>query len=111
MSRKIIGYVRIISVPTGNAPLKVRMGWLGLLLPSYGQIENDNISHLLDSKELAPNRKWPFVVPQKEAIEILEKNNSEAAAWFREHGYPRENGAFTFGENEVYFEDIIQVEA
>jgi len=107
MIRKIRGYIVITQVPAGNAPLDVRMGWVGLTLPSYGQIENDNKSHLLNSEQLAPTRRWAYAVPQKEAVEILEKNAPKAGAWFRENGFPREGGAFTFGEDEAYLVDLV----
>jgi hypothetical protein len=94
------GRIKIIKVPSGEAPHWVRQGWYGLVLPckpvcGYA----DTPSQGIQSGKLLRRRE--FDVPQREALEILAKNASRPAAWWRAHGFPQGDDYFCFGADEA----------
>jgi hypothetical protein len=91
-------YLKITSVPPGEAPLWVREKWVGLSLPIAQQKDSpssvltmgvlsgpkgllSSISALLLGKF---ERKSGFLIETIAAISILEQNSPEAANWWRE---------------------------
>ncbi len=102
--KTISGYVKIVKVPNGEAPLDVRKAWVGLVLPCdpyLGYPDNDLERGILSGKKAARNR-CGISVRQDLAIEILEKERPEAAAWWKANGFPQEAGSrFGFAEEEI----------
>ena len=92
--------IKIVEVPDGEAPLEVREKWVGAILTC---VRVDTMEHALGvvSHRPSPSRRNVWIVPQEEAISALEKIAPEAAKWWRENGYPRGGGGFTFGESEA----------
>ena len=97
------GRIKIVKVPAGEAPIEVRKAWVGLILPCdpyLGYPDNASERGVLTNKKRDRNR-CGFSVPQDQAIEILEKEHSEAAAWWKAHGFPQDAGSrFGFAEEE-----------
>lgn len=74
------GRIKIIGVPAGEAPLRVRECWQGVILPCE------------------PLHDDYFRVPQAEAIDALSLMDATAALWFRQNGFPKsEPGEDYFG--------------
>jgi hypothetical protein len=92
--------IRIISLPSGEAPEEVRCAWVGLVLPLAkgfgGPIPLRIMGGVLTgtrSPWIAQLRSWLglyryricYAVPVIEAVEILEKGSPEAAGWWRDN--------------------------
>ena len=101
------GRIRITKIPAGEAPLEIRKAWVGLVLPCHPY---------LGFPDSAPDRgvltgqsascdscgSYGVSVPQDQAIDILAQFHPEAAAWWRQHGYPNPAPDDLFGfENDV----------
>lgn len=101
---KAAGRIKIVKIPAGEAPAKIRGAWVGLILPCdpyLGWPTSDGPDRgVLSGKEAARNR-CSFSVPQDEAIRILEESAPEAAAWWREKGFPHSGECFGFAEDEA----------
>lgn len=96
------GQIRIIKTPSGEAPFKYHRKWKGLILPCYpclGYLPEPERGAL--SNKETPLNRCVFCVPQDEAIGVLEENSPEAAAWWREKGFPKPGIYFTFAWNEA----------
>lgn len=100
------GRIRIISVPSGEAPLGVREAWVGLELPCWGAGPTLSEEGVISRREQPPRESW--FVSQEHAMEILREACPDAYAWWRRHGYPRRGYSFTFGfaEAEIVDGDI-----
>jgi hypothetical protein len=95
--RRTNGTIRIVGVPPGEAPLWVREKWLGLELPLAGFPSPAEYFTLgLSGPRTRLGQLWAVVrgrasrvsgypVEGSRAVEVLEKSNPEAAAWWREH--------------------------
>lgn len=97
------GQIRITRIPSGEAPFEIRKAWLGLILPCdpyLGYPDNGIEQGVLSGKKASRNRRG-FSVPQDEALEILSLHNPAAATWWRENGFPTQEGYFGFGEGEA----------
>lgn len=97
----VIGQIKIIATPEGEAPLEVRKAWVGLILPCHpilGYSEGD--VGALSHKPTERNRRV-VNVPQDTAIQILALFDPESAQWWRDLGYPKSGGYFSFGESEI----------
>jgi len=91
------GTIRIVGVPPGEAPLWVREKWLGLELPLAGfPSPGEYLTLGLSGPRTRLGQLWAIVrgrasrvsgypVDGSRAVEILEKANPEAAAWWQEH--------------------------
>jgi hypothetical protein len=91
-------YIRIITIPPGEAPLWVREKWVGLELPLA---DGDNVAQVFTSGVLSGPRNqllaiiWGlsgrlkvqsgYPVYVKEALGILEQTAPGAAMWWREN--------------------------
>lgn len=103
MGKKVQGYIRIIKIPAGEAPLSIRRAWVGLILPCdpiCGFPTSGGERGALTGKESSHNR-YGFSVLQEDAIEILEWASTEVAKWWWEHGYPKPDQYFGFAEDEA----------
>ncbi|MDO8510070.1 MAG: hypothetical protein Q7S15_00405 [bacterium] len=101
---KATGRIRIIKIPAGEAPLEVRRAWVGLELPCdpvCGYPDSGSEIGVVSKEPLRFNR-YGYSVPQAEAIAILVRHAPAAAAWWRDHCFPRAEGTcFGFGEDEA----------
>ena len=99
------GRVCITKIPESEAPLWVRAAWFGLELPAYPiagcltELAFGVVSGLPIARGMQPY----VIVPQAEALAILEQESPEAARWWRDHGYPTESEPnFCFRFDEVH---------
>jgi len=98
MSKKIYR-IQIVSVPAGEAPAWVRQHWVGLTFPlSHGTSKparvlttgvmtgpRNFLSRLVALLRLRYSRHTGFIVDSRIALQILEANSAEAAAWWKEN--------------------------
>lgn len=100
MSEQFTGRIRIVRMPDGEAPAWIRDAWVGLILPCspYMGYPDDGMSHGVLTGERNEANLSGFNVPQGQAIDLLELQRPTAAAWWRDHGFPKRNGLFQFGE-------------
>jgi hypothetical protein len=91
--------IRITAVPPGEAPLEIRQAWVGLVLPvSENRRQSKQIP--LAGVKSGPKTFWGMLWSQLTfqfartegyevdvlaAIEVLEKTNPGAAAWWRQN--------------------------
>lgn len=99
------GLIKVISIPEGEAPEEIRAAWVGLVLPCYpieGYLEGEEFEIL--SRKPAAKRRRCVVIPQTEALEILEKEHPEAAKWWEDHGFPlQDRPNFSFPSTTLLF--------
>ena len=83
----VTGLIKVVKLPSGEAPEWVRLAWLGLTLPCCPDGCNRN----------------GVSVPQDKALKILRVTNRKAADWFEQHGFPKPppDDCFGFGDEEV----------
>ena len=77
--------VRIVGVPSGDAPLEIRKQWLGLELPLMpGRSDTYQVAGrgVLSGKPLAESIIG-YLVSAHEAVEILASRSPDAAKWWR----------------------------
>jgi len=91
--------IEITSTPVGDAPLKIREAWIGLVLPLHPDYPRDVVtmpsnSVLSESRGLQTWLRWLFrrpypmedwvgyAVPSAEAIRILGEKSPQAARWW-----------------------------
>jgi hypothetical protein len=91
--------IRIVAVPSGEAPEEVRRAWVGLVLPlAFGEFGPRSIpvygvltgpqsylAHLWRVVAFRSTNKLQYLVPVDAALEVLEETAPEAAAWWRKH--------------------------
>jgi hypothetical protein len=91
--------IRILSCPPGEAPLSVRLAWVGLELPLDPQRSSRQFA--MTSGVLSAPRGWwrrlvglvlgrygvrtGYAVNALEAVNLLQAKDPVAAAWWREH--------------------------
>ncbi len=76
---KPIGRIKIISAPPSEAPKWVRKAWIGLVLPV---LEHQK----LPTREIRSGKFTDgkgYQVNAEGAMELLQKNNSKAAGWWK----------------------------
>lgn len=94
MASDIFGHncIQISAVPEGQEPALIRKAWLGLSLPALPETIPDNLSKGGQGGRM-------YAVLQSKALEVLGRSSPVAAAWWKDHGYPKTNE----GENCFYF--------
>jgi hypothetical protein len=91
--------IRIISCPPGEAPLSVRLAWVGLELPLDPRRAGRQLA--MTSGVLSSPREWwqrlvglvtgryavhtGYAVNARDAVNLLQAKDPTAAAWWREH--------------------------
>ena len=102
--------IRILTTPPGEAPLSVRMAWVGLDLPLDPRRVGRQLG--LARVVLPPPRGWcqpiaglvtgsyavktGYAVNALEAVNLLQAKDPAAAAWWREHCAHLLNGKRSF---------------
>ena len=104
MKRWKTKFLKIIKIPAGEAPLKVRKAWVGLKLPFvYSKPYYIGAEYKLNSLDDSPRRrkdcKLLYAVPKIRAVEILKEKDAKAAQWFCDH--VSDKGNFTFADYEL----------
>lgn len=126
MSSCIARTIEVISVPHGDAPAWVRAAWVGCRFPTSscecGHIPQYVTSvlpsehkglipateYLANPEKYAPQKIDGYSIDQAVALEVLEKRNPKAAAWWRNLGFPKkgaDENAFRFKLEEVLVVD------
>lgn len=91
--RGFTGLVFVKETPVGDAPLKIRECWVGLVLPCYPLLGfPDN-----------GKRKKGVTIPQEEALQLLRMRYPWVARYWYSRGFPKAapDDCFAFGENEI----------
>ena len=100
MDEQVLPGIEIVSTPLGDAPLKVRQAWIGLILPLHetsfaGPESIPGLSVFAASTGVQSWFRWLFrrpypettftgyIVPSAEAIRILGESAPAAADWWR----------------------------
>ena len=93
--------IEVHSLPHGDAPGWVRWAWVGCTLPCEPECGHvpQYVGGVLSGPRL--EKIDGFSVPQDKALEILAARSPKAAAWFRDHGFPRPKQCFRFKRKEV----------
>ncbi|HUD45171.1 MAG TPA: hypothetical protein VMR41_06510 [Patescibacteria group bacterium] len=90
-------YIKITSIPPGEAPEHIRQSWVGLTLPlekGYeGPIEVE-LGGSVTGKYRGRRSVYP-VLPW-EALDVLGKENTEAAVYWGSRGFYSDNNTFYF---------------
>ena len=92
--------IRIIDIPAGEAPEKIRKAWVGLVLPlvegkcgkrnrwiSFGvlSVPRSLLGQLWGVIRHKHNIRDGYMVDARTAVEILENENQTAARWWHEN--------------------------
>ena len=90
--------IKVIKIPAGPAPEKVRKAWVGLnLLANRTTLKGPEVDFTNDNMVF---RGETYMVPTEIALEILEQKSPEAAQWFRVN-CPSWMEHLTFAADEV----------
>ena len=98
MPKEARGRIRFTSAPQGQAPQWVREAWIGVTVPCFPFTGTPPEGSLcgVENGKVAKSYECALV-PEFEAIEALEKHNSEAARWWRGKGFgSRSDSLFAF---------------
>ncbi|MDO8482252.1 MAG: hypothetical protein Q7S86_00335 [bacterium] len=102
METEATGLILICRLPAGQAPHKIRTAWIGLTLncnPILGYPDNNIEIGVITGTLIQP--RIGVSVPQVLALTVLERERPEAAAWWRQRGFPRSGEHFGFAECEI----------
>src|SRR5215472_13745563 len=95
----LVTRVRIIACPPGEAPLSVRLAWVGMELPLTPERSGWQLA-LTSGVVSGPRGVWSriaalfldrygmrtgYAVNAREAVDLLETKDPVASAWWREH--------------------------
>jgi hypothetical protein len=92
------GLLKIVKIPEGEAPPKIREAWFDMVLPYVDQVCASDEKVVLTNNKLS--RRFSARVPMKEALKILGTEKPKAEKWWRENGYPKRGKYFCFGDEE-----------
>lgn len=90
-------YIRIISVPKGNAPLSIRKQWLGLKLPLDGGLDTKSAQKNIKRRH---RLKDGFVVNAAQALTVLNKSSPMAGNWWRRNLPPVPDNQLVFAKED-----------
>ncbi|MCH8860501.1 MAG: hypothetical protein IH843_05120 [Thaumarchaeota archaeon] len=88
--------IKIVKVPTGQAPQEVRDLWVGCVLEVYGLNKDGVVRGVGDKKPQVNEHSFGYVVTKEECIGELRRLDRHLAARFWEIALP-ENEAIVFG--------------
>jgi len=89
----VLGKVKIVRTPDGEAPVRVREEWVGVILPVIGMSASSG-KGVISGKDT--DDEPAYVVSQADAIAALEQKSRKAAGWWKDNGYPQNGGCFGF---------------
>lgn len=107
--------VRIITVPSGDAPLWVRQAWVGLELPTWldgvqtlevvgalSRLPRSRVLHWIRRLTGRAVTQTGYVCHAPTAIGILAQNAPDAAKWWRQNAphFLEPHASFLFGAGE-----------
>jgi hypothetical protein len=106
----LVKTIEIIALPHGEAPEDVRRGWIGCILPCEPECGHVPIyvGGILSGPSL--EKIAGFSVRQDVALQILAQHSPASAAWFHNHGFPREGESFRFKHEEVSIVETLPIE-
>ena len=81
---RVVGHLRIVATPPGEAPEEIRAAWVGLALPlrkNYSKPVALPTVGVLSQKQTEP--AVGYAVLAAEALPLLTRHNPEAAAWWQ----------------------------
>ena len=81
------GFITIATIPLGEAPFEIREAWIGLTLPYVGR-KTCTAKGIITGRTFSKERPG-YVVPQVEALRILQAQNPKAAQWWYDRGFPK----------------------
>jgi hypothetical protein len=84
------GKIMITKTPDGEAPLRVREEWVGVVLPVIATT-NERGRGVLSRK--AADDEPAYVVLQAAAIKALDEKSPKAAKWWKSKGFPQSKKA------------------
>jgi hypothetical protein len=101
-----LGLIRFTQVPQGGAPIEVREQWIGIevsCLFTHDGIPLDSGDRTIDAATGFQVPDYPgYIVLQEDAIQALHRKPPEAAAWWKDHGFPQHSfGIFLFNLNSA----------
>lgn len=89
--------IKIIGVPTGEAPQDIREAWVGLVLPTLGASEPSGMEAGVLGGEASPENLGGYHVLAGDAVEALRHaGKGEAANWWDDLLF--EDEALIFGK-------------
>ena len=91
--------VKVIKVPSGEAPEDVRREWVGLTLRAIDEPDSCQEMGIVNLEDIPPRQH--VHVPAGAAFEVLAQKSPGAAAWFRRHVPPDVNINFGLDEVEI----------
>jgi hypothetical protein len=82
------GTIQFVRTPKGEAPEWVRDAWVRVIVPYVGFGHPFPFTHgVLTGKPEAA--VCSYCVPQEEALKALHEADPQAAAWWKQRGYPK----------------------
>jgi len=100
--------IRITQVPSGDAPLEIREGWVGVQLPASEPYFEDKAFGLTTGKS-APARRV-YAVPAKLALlYLIAQGKEDAALWWHDNLslLSLAEGTLVFGEDEAELSEVL----
>ena len=91
ISLNLVGKIRIVKVPAGEAPMAIRKKWIGIEIPCLFYVPHAFGSGVLSKK--ASSQGPMYVVLQTQAVEALARVHPETLVYWARIGYPRSQRA------------------
>jgi hypothetical protein len=85
-NRQTVAHLRIVRTPPGEAPEEIRRAWVGVELPLYpGETEPSHFQTVGVLSQRGALADMGYAVDGPTAVDTLEFQSPEAAAWWREN--------------------------
>jgi len=109
MERSVKGHVRVIKVPDGEVPLRIREKWVGVILPVTAIIGSDKTSGALTGRKLEEIPVEVYCVHRRSALDALNAVSMPAADWWWKHSSAENDFCFKATDVEVVgkIEDVV----
>jgi hypothetical protein len=83
---RVVGHLRIVDTPPGEAPEEIRRAWVGVELPlRRGEGEPQQLTTVGAVSNEGPELTTGYVVDGRAAVRALESHAPDAAEWWRQH--------------------------